>query len=204
MTEPPAARGSDEEYCSRWPDDGHAYSYIKPAGTGLSVKICWGCRHVSGPDLEQQFIDQTISMVQKALPCLREPDQCPKKLDPGVSVWADCACYRNGISFPGALLHTLFGIGELPKYSGRTADQPRVMMAGATDPELVDYAWSILAMVDWTQQTAEWRDMATAWRDRFYGRTDDPPPLAAEPLAGSTPHVDTPHPEEGQGNATAG
>jgi hypothetical protein len=54
VTEPMAARGSDADYCERWPDDGHAMESQKPAHTTIWVRRCASCGWIDGADLERQ------------------------------------------------------------------------------------------------------------------------------------------------------
>jgi hypothetical protein len=49
-----AKRGSDAEFCSKWPFDGHAMQSRRASGTSIWVRVCLPCGWIDGADLEEQ------------------------------------------------------------------------------------------------------------------------------------------------------
>lgn len=52
----------------------------------------------------------------------------------------------------------------------------------APSADLAYIAWTIIANVDWSQQTEEWRVAATRWRDQFHASLEDRPAQPTEPI----------------------
>lgn len=56
-----AARGSDDDYCSSYPADGHAYSsHSVDAAPIRWVERCYLCGHISSKALRQQLSEDGI------------------------------------------------------------------------------------------------------------------------------------------------
>lgn len=54
MTAEQAARGSDKEYCSVWPADGHHMSTHMKGGAAVTVSRCNHCGWIDFDDLDEQ------------------------------------------------------------------------------------------------------------------------------------------------------
>jgi hypothetical protein len=53
-----AARGSDEDYCSSYPTEGHHYvSHSVQATPVRWIKICSVCGHISSQAIREQMMD---------------------------------------------------------------------------------------------------------------------------------------------------